>query len=252
MTYKCLMLDVDGTLSSYSSTSLPEMPSDEVVEAINRAKATVFVGLATSRPLFKVQPILERLQLDGYSILHNGALIVNSKTLEIIEQQALPSESLPMLYDIAMRYQIPTYYSNFRQNYLLESMEQITSIPVANIFYDGIEPGNIEQIDHELGQINDIMAHHLISRQENKFERSVTHVDATKQNAIEKVAQLLGIRTQDIIGVGDGPNDIPLLRACGLKVAMGNAVEELKAIADMIAPSVEENGVVTIIDQFWG
>ena len=60
----------------------------------------------------------------------------------------------------------------------------------------------------------------------------------------------LGINTHEIIGVGDGYNDFPLLMACGLKVAMGNAVEDLKAIADYIAPSVEEDGVADVIDKF--
>ena len=50
--------------------------------------------------------------------------------------------------------------------------------------------------------------------------------------------------------MGDGYNDFPLLMACGLKIAMGNAVPELKAIADFIAPSVEEDGVATVIEKF--
>ena len=61
---------------------------------------------------------------------------------------------------------------------------------------------------------------------------------------------MLNIKTDEIIGIGDGYNDFPLLMACGLKVAMGNAVEELKAIADYIAPSVEEDGVVDVINKF--
>ena len=53
-----------------------------------------------------------------------------------------------------------------------------------------------------------------------------------------------------MIGVGDGYNDFPLLMACGLKVAMGNAVPELKAIADYIAPTVADDGIVDVIKTF--
>jgi hydroxymethylpyrimidine pyrophosphatase-like HAD family hydrolase len=53
-----------------------------------------------------------------------------------------------------------------------------------------------------------------------------------------------------MIGVGDGYNDFPLLEACGLKVAMGNALEDLKGIADYIAPSVDEDGVANVIEKF--
>jgi len=64
------------------------------------------------------------------------------------------------------------------------------------------------------------------------------------------VAEILGIKTDEIIAVGDGYNDFPFLMACGLKVAMGNAVPELKAIADYIAPSVDEDGIVDVIERF--
>jgi len=65
------------------------------------------------------------------------------------------------------------------------------------------------------------------------------------------VAQwMVKIKPQEIIGVGDGPNDYPLLMGSGFKVAMGNAVPELKEIADFIAPSVEEDGVATVIEKF--
>ena len=78
----------------------------------------------------------------------------------------------------------------------------------------------------------------------------ITHADATKQHGVMEVAQILGIEKEDIIGVGDGYNDFPLLMACGLKIAMGNAVPELKAIADFVAPSVDEDGVAVVIEKF--
>lgn len=73
---------------------------------------------------------------------------------------------------------------------------------------------------------------------------------AIKQHGILEVAEMLGISTHEIIGVGDGYNDFPLLMACGLKVAMGNAVSDLKEIADYIAPTVEEDGVADVIEEF--
>lgn len=83
-----------------------------------------------------------------------------------------------------------------------------------------------------------------------KVSLLISHTAATKQHAILKVAEILKIDTHEIIGVGDGYNDFPLLMACGLKIAMGNAVLELKEIADYIAPSVDEDGVAHIIEKF--
>jgi len=72
----------------------------------------------------------------------------------------------------------------------------------------------------------------------------------SRASRIFKVAKILGIDTHEIIGIGDGYNDFPLLMACGLKVAMGNAVEDLKAIADYIAPTVSQDGVADVINKF--
>jgi hydroxymethylpyrimidine pyrophosphatase-like HAD family hydrolase len=61
---------------------------------------------------------------------------------------------------------------------------------------------------------------------------------------------MLGVRYEEIIGVGDGHNDVPLLEAVGLKVAMGNAPDEVKAIADYVAPKLSEDGVADVIQRY--
>lgn len=78
----------------------------------------------------------------------------------------------------------------------------------------------------------------------------ITSGDATKQHAVVTLSETLGIPTEEMIGIGDHYNDFPLLMACGLKVAMGNAVDELKAIADYVVPTVEEDGVADVIEKF--
>ncbi len=83
-----------------------------------------------------------------------------------------------------------------------------------------------------------------------RFGIMIGHTEATKQHGIQQVAKHLGINTHEMIGIGDGYNDFPLLMACGLKVAMGNAVDELKAIADYIAPPVTKDGVADVIEKY--
>jgi len=78
----------------------------------------------------------------------------------------------------------------------------------------------------------------------------ITHKNASKQHAAEKLAQMLNVETSEVIGVGDARNDAPLLSACGLRVAMGNADNKLKKIADYVAPTVDEDGVAYVIEKF--
>jgi HAD superfamily hydrolase (TIGR01484 family) len=78
----------------------------------------------------------------------------------------------------------------------------------------------------------------------------ITHKFATKKHGIWELMKILSLKPKEIIAVGDGMNDLPLFKACGLKVAMGNADEGLKAVADYVAPSVEDDGIVDVIEKF--
>jgi 5-amino-6-(5-phospho-D-ribitylamino)uracil phosphatase len=247
MKYKVLMLDVDGTLSPYSKTEMPMMPSDCVVQAIKKAEGSLLIGLATSRPLSKIKEIIRITGLNGPSILSNGAQIIDSNTLNSIWEKPVNSTALEKLFDISQHYKIDTYFSNFSENIHVESKQQLLSIPVADFFFDGINFQDKEFVDAEISTIEGIAIHRMSSKWVDKFELSITNTDATKLHAINEVARIVGIDTSEIIGVGDGYNDIPLLEACGLKVAMGNAVEELKQIADFIVPSVDEDGIKVLI-----
>lgn len=78
-----------------------------------------------------------------------------------------------------------------------------------------------------------------------------SNINATKQNAVVKLYEDVGISSDEIIGIGDGHNDVSLLNACGLKIAMGNAVDELKAIAHYIAPSYIDDGIIDVINKYY-
>lgn len=61
---------------------------------------------------------------------------------------------------------------------------------------------------------------------------------------------MLNINSEDVIGVRDSNNDMTLFKNVGLKVAMGNATEELKATADFIASPIEKDGLAQVIEKF--
>ena len=69
----------------------------------------------------------------------------------------------------------------------------------------------------------------------------------TKWSAVERLAAGWGIATAAICAVGDDVNDIPMIRAAGLGVAMGNAQPAVKAAADRIAPSHDEDGLAEVV-----
>ena len=76
--------------------------------------------------------------------------------------------------------------------------------------------------------------------------------EATKGNAVRFLADMWGIKKEEIMACGDQDNDIEMLLAAGVKVAMGNATEDLKKIADYVTDSVDNDGVVKAVGKFIG
>jgi len=71
-----------------------------------------------------------------------------------------------------------------------------------------------------------------------------------KATGVSRVGNTLGVDPANIVAAGDSYNDLPMLQACGLGIAMGNAPEEVKAIADFVAPTVEEDGLAVAINDY--
>ena len=65
----------------------------------------------------------------------------------------------------------------------------------------------------------------------------------TKGTALRTIENRIGVRYEETMAFGDGGNDIPIIREAGIGVAMGNANESLKAVADNVTSSVEEDGI---------
>jgi hypothetical protein len=78
----------------------------------------------------------------------------------------------------------------------------------------------------------------------------VVPLNVDKGRALAWLADHLGIRQADVLAVGDQQNDLPMIRWAGLGVAMGNAVEAAKAVADWVAPHVDEDGAAVALERF--
>ena len=75
---------------------------------------------------------------------------------------------------------------------------------------------------------------------------------ARKGEALRFLCSYLGFTLANAAAFGDGPNDVSMLSAAGAGVAMGNASEELKAIADLVCDPCEEQGVIKVLEEVFG
>lgn len=247
MKYKALICDVDGTLVANTKNSLP---SQRVIDTINEASKYIHIGVATARPLIMVKPIFEQLNLSGPSIINGGAQIVDAKSHIMFREQALIAEDLASVQQILERKLKVDYFINDDGNDHIPGARIYIPNKPFHIATRELTPERADEVVESLSHIPTIAVHKFLWQEVGTIGVLITHASATKQHGILEVARLLNINTHEIIGVGDGPNDFPLFMASGLRVAMGNAIPDLKAIADYITASVEEDGVAELIDKF--
>ncbi|GHH35824.1 HAD family hydrolase [Lentzea cavernae] len=91
-------------------------------------------------------------------------------------------------------------------------------------------------------------------------EWSVDHTEAwltavppnvTKGTALEELSARLGLTAADALAIGDGSNDVEMLKWAGLGVAMGQAPAHVQAVADEVAPTVLEDGAAQVLNRFF-
>ncbi len=247
--YKALMLDVDGTTIINDPDALP---TERVKECVLKAHDKIKIGLATSRPFWHAEKIINVLKINAPCILIGGAQIYEPLSKKIVWEKLIDTKDVKLILKIAENLNIEVrddgtgrHLRNEKihlKNYLKKGPPQFWT--------HGLEPKLAEEFIKRLSAISTIAVVKAPSWKKGMTDVIISHALATKQHGIIEVSKLLNISTKDMIGVGDGYNDFPLLMACGLKVAMGNADDELKKIADFVAPTVDEDGVAAVIEKF--
>ncbi len=249
MKYKALMLDIDGTLIPYDYAA---MPSEKVIEAIKQAQEKLTVCLVTGRAFSSIKNILEKLEMkSGFAVINNGANVIDLKTLKLIYDQPINKDDVEKAMEIMHKHNIKFFAKRNMHEGIERSVSKNEKLESVYMFFafEEYSSDQIEMVLKELSDLPTIVAHKTRHKYPDKFGLNLSHVKATKLHGVEIILKTLEINKKDVIAVGDGYNDFSLLMAAGYKVAMGNAVEDLKAIADYIAPTVEEDGVVNVINK---
>lgn len=245
MKYKALIMDLDDTTVVHGRENLP---SRRVTEAISKAKDILHVSIATARTLKDSMRIINHLSLTGPCVCTNGTQVYDPVEKKILHEVILSHDVIKPLIDMCKKYQLEAIvYDGIKDSVYdgSQSHEKVLTLYIPEV--------PIKKIDEYVKEFSidpRIHVQKLTAWDKSFMSLDIASSGASKLHGIVKVAEILGIKTEEIIGVGDGYNDFSLLMACGLKIAMGNAVPELKEIADFIAPTVYDDGVATVIEKF--
>ena len=266
MKYSTVVLDLDGTL-----TNSEKRVTDRTRQALFRyMEAGGTVVLASGRPTYGVWPIAKELQLDvygGYILSFNGGNMIDCKTQNIIYQKKL-REKLPAILARFAKEQgvaILTYegeqiitetpadiyvqkeaFINRMPVKQVEDFGAYVDFPVTKclIVGDGDHMVTVEQRLKEL-----LGAECCIFRSEPYF-LEVVPKGIDKAQSLDRLNTYLGKRADDTAAFGDGFNDCSMIDYAGLGVAMGNAQDVVKDVADEITETNDADGVAVVVERF--
>ena len=266
--FKLLVTDVDGTLINKNGEISPEN-----CESLNKAiTCGLQVSLSTGRSPQSSRSFIEKLSLDGYHIFFDGAMVSHFHTGEIVYAQAIDRELVEQIALFAQDNN--TYLELYSPTHCFATYENWWTD--ANSSFFGIEPqigdltGIWEQENIMKGQLviknsdekalAENLCRHFAGSLEFSEVKSPTYPDATfinilspgvsKGKALEALASRQSIPLDEVVAIGDWINDIPLLSTAGMGIAMGNAHNELKKVADYITLDVEEHGLAAAVKKF--
>ena len=264
MNIKLLLLDLDDTLlDSKGELSL------RTQTAVNRAvEQGVTVAIASGRMHTSLLSYVERLNTHGPVVSYNGALIKDSVTGETIYSNPVPLE---LAKDILRYAQENNFYSQFytEQDYFFEEHCELSEgyyrstdlkgIALGSGLADKIEtpPPKLLLIDHDLDKVllhteklRNIFGDKLyITRSKGQYIE-IMNKGVNKGGALKKMCELFSTDIVDSMAIGDGLNDLEMIKSAGVGVAVATAVKELRDAADIVCKSSDENGPAEIIEQY--
>lgn len=265
--FKLLVLDVDGTLIGEGA-----YPSPRVAQAIAEAKRKgVAVALGTGRASEACYHLLKRLCLDKLHIFFDGAAVVDWPSNDIIFLQALPPHAgqrlieLSREYDLFLEIYAHDYYFIERNGLLADHQrKKLQIIPLVTDLMSligriKIVKGQLLAADAEQKQRARVvvkeMEHYCKMSWSVDPTNNIDFINAisrsvSKGETLRNVTDYLNIDLDQVIAIGDSFNDLPVFEVAGVSVAMGNAPEDLKRLADWVAPPVEKDGVAVAIEKF--
>ncbi|OUS71896.1 hydrolase [Paenibacillus sp. MY03] len=260
--YKLIAIDVDDTLLTDELTV-----TDGTRRAMEAAiEAGVTVTLATGRMFASAQQIARQIELNVPIITYQGALVKTLLDGQVLYERNVPTDAALALHEYCVKHGLHLQLYVDDELYGTEDNDRIKAYSrLSNIPYriepdfDKLitkplnkmliidDPARLDAIALELAPLIGDRVH--ITKSKAHYLEFM-HKEGTKGHALRFMAEHLGCSMEQTIAMGDAWNDREMIQAAGLGVAMANAIDALKEIADYVTLSNNEEGVRHVIEKF--
>lgn len=260
--------DLDGTLLR-SDTSLSEYSVSTLNSLMERG---VMVTYATARSFASASPLVKKLRLSCPAVIFNGVFVIDPRTGRHLIENTYSEECQRMARELFITENIaPLVYSYIdgeeKVSYLESRIDEVKSYvdsrrgdkrlrPVSDykalfegkIFYfTVIDPRDISPLDKVFTEANGFSRNVQKDTYDDMIWYEIYDKSASKANAVRQVAEL--VRADELVCFGDNFNDISMIEAADIGVAVENAADAVKKAADIIIGSNNDDGVARFIEK---
>ena len=265
MKYRLIAMDLDGTLNNDEKRITPRTR-----DALMAAQAAgIRLALASARPspgLYKERDALRMQEHRGVLMSYNGGRIVDAATGETLFETSMPMEAAREVLRALEKLPVTPILDDGKQFYVTDRRgykvdyecrnNGMICDEVANLadflhfapvkILMSVDPAQIAEVQKRIAAL---LPDDLTVVQTAAFYLEVIPRAINKGQGILDICRALQMQPEEVVAFGDAENDIPMLRAAGVGVAMGNADPAVKAAADMVTLSNNEDGIAAALDK---
>jgi hypothetical protein len=266
--YKALALDVDGTL-----LNTKKEVTDKVLRQIRRLQERkIPIMIASGRPEQGISHVAKAIGMDvygGYILSFNGGKITEFSSGKVVYNTTVPVELNEEVIKYAhkipqstvLTYESDGIITEDTDNQYVQLESRIVRMPaekVADLRTRVVFPANKFLIPGEPAVLQRevaAMAEHFKGRlnifQSEPFFIEIVPLGIDKAQSLDYLLSTLGLTGDELVACGDGGNDITMIDYAGMGVAMENACDAVKKVADYVTASCDEDGVAKAIEKFF-
>lgn len=256
MKYKIIFFDVDGTLYSHKTKSIPNS-TIKALKILKEKGYKICIASGRSKKLTELTGIFNQITFDYY-VLTNGTLVID-KDENIIYSSPLNNNGINKMIKIANDNNLNICFVNKDDYYLLND-----KFNLAHLGYDplSIPLPNIKKFNNEdIYQINlfcddkylplfDELKEYFEFSKLNHYGYDVYTLNHNKKIGIQALIKHLNISQDEVIAFGDGHNDKEMIEFASLGIAMGNSIEKVKNAANYITSDIDDNAIYNALKHF--
>ena len=267
---KLVASDLDGTLLNKNKEITPRL-----FDALKKLdELGIYFVPSTGRPFGTVPQAIKELPFLKYVITSNGATIYDATEKKNIIENYLTPEAVYAVIEIARELPVITEYFIEGKAYIAKKVyDDLTPFDLteSHVTYIKNSRTPVEDFWDEMKRNNTVLENiNLVFRdmelRKKTWDRlkalglasvtaattkniEITSLYATKAKALEKLCEVLGFTRENVLAMGDGDNDMPMIQFAGIGVAMANGEEHIKQAADIIADDCNDFGAAKILEQ---